>query len=355
MIRSLAACLIALCACTRPGEERALAEDDVGHAAIDALAVDADDGLAVIRALRPGTLELWASAPIVELTLTAPAAGAWQLTFENVLPDAILTSPTVAIGAEAPRARPTVMTVTLTVPAGTHRLHLGPADESPGPFRFASMGDLQTGLPTVDDVFRAIAATGVRFVVCTGDLTDRGLIEEYDLLARQLETLPVPFYTTLGNHELWEDPVRFRERYGRSSFQFGFRGVVFTFADSGDAGLDPLVEQEVDGWLLAARARVHVFLTHFPPIDPVGVRYGSFRSRLDGHRLIGKLATGAVDLALYGHIHSFLTFEHAGIPAFISGGGGAMPERWDGIGRHFLVVDIAADDGNATVGVQRVD
>jgi Icc protein len=164
----------------------------------------------------------------------------------------------------------------------------------------------------------------------------------------------VPFYTTLGNHELWEAPERYLERYGRASFQFVFRGVVFTFVDSGDAGLDPIIEARLDDWLDAAADQVHVFLTHFPPIDPVGTRYGSFRSRRDAHRLLAKLAAADVDLTLYGHVHSFLSFDNAGIPAFISGGGGAMPERWDGIGRHFLVIDIAPT-GRPTVGLRRVD
>ena len=347
---------LVLAACTRPAEQRALAEADIGHATAAGLTVDVDDGLAAIRPIEPGRLALWASAPVIDLTVTvdAAAAGPWRITVENVLPDAALTRATVTLGAELPRPRPTVMIHEVTLAAGTHALHLAPPDPSPGPLRFVAMADIQTALPTVDEVFREIMTTAPRFVVCMGDITDRSLVEEYDLMARQLETLPVPFYTTLGNHELWADPKRYFERYGRASFQFGFRGIAFTFVDSGDAGLDPIVEDQLDGWLDAAVDRTHVFLTHFPPIDPVGIRYGSFRSRFDGHRLLGKLAAGKVDLTLYGHVHSYLSFDNAGIPAFISGGGGAMPERWDGIGRHFLVVDLGPT-GKPTVGLHRVD
>jgi hypothetical protein len=44
------------------------------------------------------------------------------------------------------------------------------------------------------------------------------------------------------------------------------------------------------------------------------------------------------------------------MPAFISGGGGAEPMRLDGIGRHFLVVDVdpTANEVRA-VDVIRVD
>ena len=48
-------------------------------------------------------------------------------------------------------------------------------------------------------------------------------------------------------------------------------------------------------------------------------------------------------------------YENAGIPAYISGGGGALPELWDGIGRHFLVVTVDASDQSVEVGLVHVD
>ena len=78
------------------------------------------------------------------------------------------------------------------------------------------------------------------------------------------------------------------------------------------------------------------------------------RSVRDGNRLLSQLADGNVDLTLYGHIHTYEAFENAGIPAFISGGGGADPMKGDGIDRHFLVVDVGAD-GIGGVELDRVD
>jgi len=100
------------------------------------------------------------------------------------------------------------------------------------------------------------------------------------------------------------------------------------------------VEDWLDGWLADGRDQAHVVLTHVPPLDPFGGRYGSFRSAQDARRLLAGLVEGNVDLTLYGHIHTYLRFENAGIPAYISGGGGAQPMKWDGIDRQFLVVTI---------------
>jgi Icc protein len=71
--------------------------------------------------------------------------------------------------------------------------------------------------------------------------------------------------------------------------------------------------------------------------------------------LLARLAAGGVDLTLYGHIHSYYRFHNAGIPAYISGGGGSHPERFDQIGRHFLVVDADPGAGTLQVRVVRVD
>jgi len=235
---------------------------------------------------------------------------------------------------------------TIALAPGAHTLRIAPPDaDTFEPFSVAAMADIQTALPVVDDVFHVIDAhPEVRFVVGMGDITERSEIREYEMFERQLGNLNVPFYTTLGNHELWGPAQEFFHRYGRASFHFTFKGAAFSFVDSGDTGLDPLVEHWLDGWLADAKDQVHIFLTHVPPIDPFGGRYGSFRSIEDARRLISRLVDGNVDLTLYGHIHTYIQYENAGIPAYISGGGGALPMKWDGIDRNFLVVTVAPDE-----------
>ncbi len=238
--------------CGRASDERARDEDLTGQATAAGLTIAVDDGAAVITTVTSGRIALWASAPSVALTLTVDptAVGRWQLVIDNALPDAVLGAPSLVASPPAPRPRPTTLVQELELVAGDHRLTLAAPDATtPGPFRFAALADIQTGLPTVDEVFREVATTAPRFVVFMGDLTERGELAEYELLARKLDALPVPFYATLGNHELWAEPSRFRERYGRSTFRFVYRGVTFVFADSGDAGLDPLVERKVEAWL----------------------------------------------------------------------------------------------------------
>ena len=125
--------------------------------------------------------------------------------------------------------------------------------------------------------------------------------------------------------------------------------------DSGSATIDPLADDWLDGWLANGKQSVHVVAMHIPPLDPVGTRNASFSSRAEASKLLAKLAEARVDLTLYGHIHNYYSFENAGIPAIISGGGGATPEHVDNIGRHFVVFEADATSGIVSTEVVRVD
>jgi Icc-related predicted phosphoesterase len=357
MICRVLALVALLGACTRPADERAEAELTIGMAEGADSSVSIEGGLAAIRELADARLELWSQAPVlaIDLEVGSTAGATWTITVRNVLSDSTLTVDGVVYTRD-PDQLPTVAIFHVPLVPGTHALRVAPPDaDTLEPFRVAAMADIQTALPDVDDVFALInAVPDARFVVAMGDITERSEVWEYDLFDRQLMTLRIPFYTTNGNHELWADFSRFHERYGRASFSFTFKGVTFTFADSGDGGIDPTVEGWLDDWLGAARDHTSIFLTHFPPIDPVGTRYGGFRSGDDARRLLSRFVQTNVDLTLYGHIHTFIQFENAGIPAYISGGGGAQPMKWDGIDRHFLVVDADAT-GIRNVELHRVD
>jgi hypothetical protein len=348
----------------RPAEERTLADLGVGIAEAGGLSIEVENGAAQVRTIDRGEVRLWAQAPVLRAHVRA-AAGidpTVALVFENCMPGAELVARGAGglpIEVEAGAGeRPTVCRFTLTLPADQDiELDLAPPDAGAlDRFRFAAMGDIQTALPRVDEVFARInQEPDLRFVFSMGDLVEDGRLDEYDLLVQKLELLDIPYFSTIGNHELRANLDRWQELFGRYNVHFTFKGAAFSIVDSGNASLDPLVYDWLDGWLSEAAGAVHVFGTHYPPIDPVGVRQGSFRSRTEAAKLLALLAAGNVDLTLYGHIHSFYAYSNAGIPAYISGGGGALPEKLDGIGRHFLVIEVDPSAGGlGPVGVVRV-
>ena len=347
-----------LVGCVRPAEERARRDREIGRATSEGLGVQVVNGLAAVRALGAEQLTLWGSAPNFEFVLTANDARVVRLDLQNCLPAAELVSLSDAVGiAPLEPTLPTRKSFELALPAGASRFRVAAADfATRGPFEFALLSDVQEAIVDVQDVFQRINdEADVRFLLGAGDLTERGGTSELVRYQRELEALAVPYFTTLGNHELGQNPPGYQDYFGRANFQFYERGVAFTLLDSASATLDPLVYDWLGPWLDGARGDVHVVAMHIPPLDPIGVRNGAFASRGEAAALLARFAERGVDLTLYGHIHSYYAFDNAGIPAFISGGGGAIPERFDDIGRHFMVFEIDPDRGVVARRVVRVD
>jgi Icc-related predicted phosphoesterase len=359
MRKSRALLLLALSsACSRPSEERAVRDLDVGQATSATLDVHVDSGLATLRRFENERLALWSSAPAFELELVVRTPQSLTLEVENCMPNAELTDLGTELSVEEEATdNPTKKRWQLRLSAGTLRFRLAtPSAATRSAFRFALLSDVQEAIDEVQDIFRLIdAEPDLDFLFGAGDLTERGTDEELARFQAELAALSVPYYTTLGNHEIVERSSPYHDWFGRGNFQFSHRGVYFTLLDSASATLDPLVYDWLDAWLRTARNSVHVLAMHIPPLDPAGVRNGAFGSRAEASALVGKLAEAGVDLTLYGHIHSYYSFDNAGIPAFISGGGGAVPERFDNIGRHFMVFDIDPDLGVTASRVVRVD
>ncbi len=305
-----------------------------------------------------GELTLWLSAPSVDFSLVVREPLVLELHVENAMPalelgdlDADLIVPLTS-GAGATKKS---WLLTLTPGSWHFRLALPGAAQN-SRFRFALMSDVQEAIGRIQDVYRLInAEPELDFLLGAGDLTEEGEISELERFQRELDTLDVPYYTTLGNHELGERPPAYQDWFGRANFQFVHRGVYFTLLDSASATIDPLADDWLDHWLANGRQAVHVVAMHIPPFDPVGTRNAAFASRAEAATLLAKLAEAGVDLTLYGHIHAYYSFRNAGIPAFISGGGGANPERADDIGRHFMVFELDATRGILSSKVVRVD
>jgi len=340
--------------CLRPAEDRAERDLEVGRATAGGVSFVTVDGLAAVRHAVPGELGLRAGAPCFAVDVTAAADGTrdWTLTVDNVLFDTELRiGGSTFRGAPAGPATRLVWTVTVE-PGQTTRWELGPPDcGAVEPWSFAVLSDVQSAVDRIGDAWSKInQESTVRFVVSAGDLTEHGTESQLARFEAELAALERPFYTTLGNHELGVDNDRpaYHAWFGRGSFGFEYRHAALTFLDSASATLDPRVHGWLDGWLERGKDQVHVVVTHVPLIDPIGVRNGCFSNRNEAYETLARLAGGRVDLTLYGHIHSYYACENAGIPARISGGGGALPERFDNIGRHFLVVDVDPTQGRVT-------
>jgi 3',5'-cyclic-AMP phosphodiesterase len=358
---ALGAWMVAGGACLDVADERARRDEGVGRARAEGRSIQVEDGLAAVRLLGAQEVRLWAQAPAFGFTVqTEGTPEPLTITVDNALPDAALSlpdgQPATALPVE-PGAPVTRKQWRVEASPTAVRLQLAPPDlDSLEPLRFAIYADVQERLEDVQDIYRRMNQDPrIRFALMSGDLTDMGSRRELTRFQQEMRTLSFPVYATLGNHELGAGGPPFHDLFGRGSFSFRFRGAQFTLLDSASATLAPAVYHWLDGWLAGAARSFHVVATHIPPLDPVGARNGAFASRLEAMTLLGRLAAAEVDVTFYGHVHSYYAFTNAGIPAFISGGGGGIPERLDGISRHFLTVDVDPATQLFQVAVVRVD
>jgi 3',5'-cyclic-AMP phosphodiesterase len=349
--------LVALACCLLPADERVELDRRVGQGTQQGLSIAVRDGLAGVRAISAERIELWAQAPRLELELSRDGAPApLRLDVLNCAPGSELVSTNGVLVATSVDQQRT--SCRFDLPAlGRETVTIAPPDaQRSEPFAFAVLSDVQRAIDDVHQVFERINQDPeLRFVVSTGDLVNTGAREELEHFQRELQKLDIPFYSTVGNHEMGADAHVWHTLFGPFNVHFAFKGVTFSLVDSGNATIDPHVYASLDDWLSAARDDVHVVLTHIPPLDPVGLRGGGFRSRKEGAKLMQKLADGHADALFLGHIHSYYAFSAAGVSTYISGGGGAIEERLDGIQRHFLKVHATPGSRLESVAIVRVD
>jgi Icc protein len=359
---------VILLSCLRPAQERAELDALVGQGSAHGITLSVQGGLAAVREHTASLVRLWAQAPVLVIDLQVDSLESveslespWEVHIDNCMPNATLVAKTQA-GVEltvssVSTTRTTQCRWEVALQTGELELVVAPPDSALNEsFRFALMGDIQTGMDRVSDVFaRMNEDPTIRFGLLVGDLAEHGGTDELLRIQSELEVLGYPCFAVVGNHDVVKGPGPWRETFGPFNFHFEFRHVRFSLLDSASGTLDPLVYDRLDSWLERGKDSLHIVAMHIPAVDPVGARNLSFRNRHEASKLLVRLGDADVDLLLYGHVHSYYAFSNGGIPAYISGGGGANPERLDGIGRHFLTIDVVPGEGVDRVSLVRVD
>lgn len=145
-------------------------------------------------------------------------------------------------------------------------------------------------------------------VICTGDITDGGLIGEYKTAKAYLDQINAPLVAVPGNHDArnvgW---VHFEEMIGPRHWKVELQGdIIVVGVDSSEPDLNEgQVGRERYPWLIEqlsspARLRIYVHHHHLLPVPGAG-RERSVVS--DAGDLLEVLIRANVNLALTGHKH----------------------------------------------------
>jgi predicted phosphodiesterase len=184
----------------------------------------------------------------------------------------------------------------------------GPVAVNPDSFRFAVFGDPQVEHDYVSSLGRfrqEVIDQGIDFFCVLGDLTNDATPDEVDSIKVQLDRVGIPYYATIGNHDLfqadgWE---RFKENYGPSCFPVVIADrIKLIFLDTAEGTLGPTQF----GWFeseLQDSAYIRIVLTHFPVFDgekPIMWRLASDAERVKIQSLLERYGAYAW---CAGHIH----------------------------------------------------
>ena len=162
-------------------------------------------------------------------------------------------------------------------------------------------------------------------VLVTGDLTDCGLEEEYDIVAELLSRLPFPAYAVPGNHDRREP---FRRAFAAGGYlpQSGPLNFAVWCGPVRIVGLDSLVAGESHGALAPETLRFleealagspdapTLVMLHHPPFD-TGIAHMDAARLFEGVDALRRIvaANGQVRRILCGHVHRSIQQMFGGI------------------------------------------
>ena len=203
----------------------------------------------------------------------------------------------------------------LTVPAAP--------DVNPDSFRFALFGDPQIGEDLASRLGwfkQEVADRQIDFFGVLGDLTNDALPAERDAVQAGLAAPGVPYYCTLGNHELYQADGWgwFKENLGPSCYALTIADKVrLLFLDTADGALGPAQFDWLERELAAGDGMATIVATHYPIYDGVQPIMWRLAGPAERYKLLSLLERYQVHSYVSGHIHGWRHSRLGGLNHFI--------------------------------------
>ncbi len=159
-------------------------------------------------------------------------------------------------------------------------LPLKPAGTS---IKIAVSGDTQRNYKESEDFVALInARNDIDFVILNGDISDFGLLLEFNGIYKIYNELKIPFISVIGNHDLVANGSDvYKRMFGDLNFTFNYAGIKFVCHDTNGReydfnGTTPNMPWLKNNLKLDAGTNQLVAFSHVPPTD------GDFDPKLAG-------------------------------------------------------------------------
>lgn len=172
--------------------------------------------------------------------------------------------------------------------------------EPAGSWTFVALGDTHDEYDDLATSVGIINQSDARLAVIPGDMTDRGLLQEFEWSGELYRQLAMPFFTAIGNHDAISDGrAIYGKMYGPYDYSFRHGGLKFVLFESNDLEHSGAPNRD---WLRAQVADHEgdlgvVLVTHQSILGQDEVEGGTNHEFYDE-----LLASGDVVLAIHGHL-----------------------------------------------------
>jgi 3',5'-cyclic AMP phosphodiesterase CpdA len=181
-----------------------------------------------------------------------------------------------------------------------HRLDTLPADDT---ITIAFVGDSQRFYDEIETfIDTANAIPSIDFVLLAGDITDFGLLQEFELVHEKFQRLNKPYFGVVGNHDVVSKGSEVFERmFGPLDFSFVYNRVKFVLHNTNGKEFTSGNVPDM-AWLrteLASDPAIDYFVavSHIPPYSI------DFDKKLEGAYVNLFRETPSFLVSLHGHIH----------------------------------------------------
>lgn len=105
---------------------------------------------------------------------------------------------------------------------------------APADFKIAFIADTHNYFDELDELIKKINSNGpYAFVIICGDVSNLGLLEEFDLSRRFFNKFKFPYLVSVGNHDLVANgDIITKKMFGKSDFDFTYKGAHFILFDN---------------------------------------------------------------------------------------------------------------------------
>ncbi len=232
----------------------------------------------------------------------------------------------------------------LGAPTSTaENLKLLSSPKSAGEFTFIVLGDNRDG----DAVFRKLLdqiqkEKEVAFLLHTGDMVSPGIERNYRRFAKMIEPLPFPFFSVLGNHDVYLGGRKnYANYFGNSHYYFDYGNARFIVLDNAE-GI--ILEKEfawLEELLKKSEGKLLFVALHCPTFDPTPKKKAMADER-QVERFEALMDRYGVKYVFFGHNHLYAKRIINGRVEIITGGAGSpfYADREHGGIFHYVKVTV---------------